>query len=86
MIDNKAEQKLDDIWKEIVGRPELGKKGRGIISRLDAIESEIETIKKKGVKFRWTLFGASATAGAIAGATGKTIWAKIVSVFSALPK
>lgn len=86
MMESKSEQKLDDIWKEIVGRPELGKKGRGIISRLDNIETEIETMKRKGVKFRWTLFGASLTAGGIAGATGKTIWAKIVSVFSALPK
>lgn len=79
MKDKTTEQKIDEIWKQIFDQPELGKKGRGIITRLDNIESDIETMKKRGVRLRWFWNGVSATTGGAAYAGVKSGWfAKLI--------
>lgn len=80
LIELKTQQ--DKIWKELVGEPELGRKG--VVKRLERIETEIEEIKKRGVRVKYFWMGTSAAAGAAAGIGGKSLWAKIAAAIASL--
>jgi len=79
-------QKLEKIYKAVVGEPELGTKG--IIPRLDDCEKKITDLQEVNKKRWWFVAGASTGAGFVGGLVGgptlKFIIAKISS--SALAK
>lgn len=82
LLELKTQQ--DRIWKEIAGDEELNR--QGMVKDIADLKREVAEIKAKGIRIKLFWMGATSAASFLTGLSWKTLWAKIIALFSALPR